>query len=57
MFDKFMKTMILVLHSNQKIFLYPPKVRSSKLKRRTNTIDGIILVQAIGRVLLVHKIT
>jgi hypothetical protein len=31
MLDKFIKTMILVLHSNQKIFLYPPKVRILKL--------------------------
>ncbi len=60
MLDKFIKTMILVLHSNQKIFL-PPKTRSSNFKKKTiplwgyfvNTMDWIILVQAIRGVLLV----
>jgi hypothetical protein len=32
MFDKIIKKMIIVLHSNQQIFFLPPKIRSSNLK-------------------------
>jgi hypothetical protein len=35
MFNKFIKTMILVLHPNQKIFLYPQKLEVPKKENNT----------------------
>jgi hypothetical protein len=41
MFDKFIKKIILVLHSNQKIFFYPQKLEVKTLKRK-NTLMRVI---------------
>jgi hypothetical protein len=64
MFDEFIKTMILILHPNQKIFFYPQKLEVQILKKKAisswgyfvNTMDWIILVQVTGGVSLVLKI-
>jgi hypothetical protein len=63
MFDEIIKKLILILHSNKKTFFTPKK--KIKPKRKIipswryfiNTMDWIILVQAIGGVLLIPIIT
>ncbi len=63
MFDEIIKKLTLILHSNQKT-VFTPKNKKFKLRRKAipswrysiNTMNWIILVQAIGGVLLVPGI-
>jgi len=64
MFDEIIKKKILILHSNQKTFLYPKKIKFKRRRKAipswkycVNTMDWIILVQAIKGVLFVPIIT
>jgi hypothetical protein len=38
MFDEIIKKMITILHSNQKTFLYPQKLKVQNLKKESNTL-------------------
>jgi len=42
MFDEIIKKMIIILHSNQKIFIYPKINKNSNLEEKPYLYEGIL---------------